>query len=165
MCLGEVNVRLTLINSDMTDLITEFIAGCMFTEELSDTVLGNIALGKNRTYIEILTHIKDILNNSKITLYNDLVLIKTPYNLIHDDERATLVRYVNICLAKHKRIIMYNTEILYLPNTYRSFNYPYIQKYVNEVYNSYRDQRETIYIMKKYNLYGIYRYLKYILKN
>lgn len=151
-------VRDNSIKSDIQMLQEQFIQGENLSAELSDFIFGNIARTRQGGYIEYVTQIKQILTHSKIDYFGDLMIIKSSAELA-EEQKAVLVRFINLCVARNTRIIIFNNDITYVPNDLKKFGDDVVKIHINSAYREYMNQRKFKYIAHKFKLSKIIPFL------
>lgn len=152
----------SIIRSDIESLSEEFTRGDFFSTQLSEFVLNNIALTKQGNYTDYLNQIKEILNYSKINYYYNLMIIKSSAK-ITEEQKVVMVRYINICVAHNNKIILFNNNIIYIPEDLkRKYGEEAINTYVNSIYRKYINKRRTKYILRKIQRFRIKRFIPFI---
>ena len=128
------------IKSDITTLVTDFLHGQHFTNELSDYVFGNISRQKDGNYNDYIKKAKVILSNSRRRFANDIMFIKTNHELT-EQEKPIVVRYINLCIGHKNLIIVFNGSIIYIPSQYLCFGEEVIHLHVDSTYRKLQNKR------------------------
>ena len=140
------------VKSDIESLSEQFIRGDVLSTELSEFVFSNIARTKQGTYTDYITQIKQILSYSKIDHHYDLMIIKSSAE-IAEDQKAVLVRYINLCVAHQNKIIVFNSNVVYIPEDLkRKYGEEAVNAHVNSTYRDYINKRKTKYIARRFSL-------------
>ena len=139
------------IKSDIQQLTEQFLTGQVLTIQLSDFVFSNIARTRKGTYTEYVDQVKKILTHSKIDYFYDLMIIKSSAELA-EDQKAVLVRFVNLSTAHNTKIILFNNNIIYVPDDLKKYGEEVVNAHVNSIYRDYTNKRKIKYIARKFNL-------------
>ena len=139
------------IRSDIQNLSEQFISGEVLSVELSDFVFGNIARTRNGSYTQYLSQIKQILTHSKIEYFYDLMIIKSSAE-IAEDQKAVMVRFINLCVAHKTKIVLFNNNIIYIPDDLKKYGEEAVHAHVNSAYRKYIHKRKTKYIASRFSL-------------
>lgn len=140
-----------VIISDMQVLTDEFLQGKPLSLELSDHVFGNIARTRGGTYTEYVDKVKQILGYSKIDYHYDLMIIKSSAQLA-DDEKAVLVRFINLCATHRRKIVVFNGNVIYVPEDLKKFGNEVLTIHVNSAFRDYRNKRKIKAFARKFSL-------------
>lgn len=139
------------LRSDIEILSEQFISGEVLSVELSDFVFGNIARTRNGTYSQYVDQIKQILTHSKIEYFYDLMIIKSSADLA-EDQKAVMVRFINLCVAHKSKIVVFNNNIIYVPDDLNKYGEDAVHAHVNAAYRNYINKRKTSIIARKFSL-------------
>lgn len=146
----QVSVGNESIKSDIQRLTNEFLQGHTLSTELSDYVFGSIVRTREGSYSEYVDKIKQILSYSKIDHYNDLMIIKSSAK-IAEDEKAVLVRFINLCDKHRDKIVVFNEDIIYVPEDLKRFGNEVLHIHVNSAYREYTKRRKLKVFARKFN--------------
>lgn len=156
----EVLVGNNTVVSDIENLTAQFMRGDVLSTQLSEFVFGNIARTKNASYIEYITQVKQILSYSKIDYYYDLMIIKSSAPLA-EEQKSVLIRYVNLTAAHRGKIIIFNGNIIYIPEDIeKKYGVEAVQSHVNSAYREYTNKRKTKFIAHKFSLKRLIPFLQ-----
>lgn len=137
--------------------INGFISGEKYTAELSSDIYAKMLREQKCQYMSGVNNIKKILNDGRITYYQDLVIIQSKAALATFEE-PVLIRYINLCKSNVRSIIIYNAQVLYVSPDYEYLLQKQdIQEYINVKYSNYLKDRKAKIIK-----YKIMKYLKKI---
>lgn len=118
-------------------LIQKFLAGEEFTLELSEQVFQTFSKVDQTSYLTMLEHVKNLLNNLKKDRIYDFIILNSAYELL-DKEKAVLVRYINISYKGNKNIIILNNNVLHIGSYYEKYGELEVKKYIDKVINELR---------------------------
>ena len=130
------------IKSDIQVLTEQFLSGDVLSTELSDFVFGNIARTRKGSYSEYVEQIKQILTHSKIDYFRDLMIIKSSAE-IAEDQKAVLVRFVNLSIAHKTKIVIFNNNVIYIPDDLQKYGEDAVNIHVNSAYREFTNKKEN----------------------
>lgn len=147
-----------VIISDFQVLTEKFLHGEHLSLELSEHVFCNINHNSEGTYIKYVDKIKYILNNSKIDYYNELIIIESS-DTIDENEKAVLIRFINLSSINNNKIVIFNRDIIFIPEGLKKFDNELLYNHVNFVFNNYLKKRKLTKIFNKIKAKKIKQFL------
>jgi len=141
-------IDISLYENEAEDLCDSFLRGDNLSENLSDYILKLFSRENTLSYTDILKTVKNILSTSETIFFNNVLYINNNIDL-KNEEKIILIRYINICHNSKKFIIVYNNDIIYIPEHLINFEINTIINFVNRNYIDFKNIKR----MKDMELY------------
>jgi len=141
----------SIVKSDIQILTDQFFQGEFLLVELSDYVFKSIARTYKEPYIQCVDKVKQILSHSKIEYYQSFIIIKSSVTLT-EEEKAVLIRFINLSISHKNKIIIFNSDIIYIPEYLKKFSDEDLNLYINTSFRSYTKNRKLKILAYKFGL-------------
>lgn len=101
------------------ELLALFVSGEMMSfndtsVQLCATVLNTVDLTDEAEYMEVVYHVKKVLNKNPPESFQDVYIVNVPDRLT-DKEKTVLIRLVNLAHKAKQYFIVLNGELIYIP--------------------------------------------------
>lgn len=154
------------IENHTQDLIKGFLAGEVYSPELSEKVLSTFDHLDQTSYSRMLEHVKGLLRRVKGDRHEDVFVLTMPYELCVK-EKAVLVRFINISYKENENIIVLNNNVVYVGSTYAKYDPQKVKDYIQNVLAKLQrlyqaNQRRENYNRWKANLFRSLRLTKLV---
>jgi len=136
------------IYNNTNELIQGFLGGKNYKLELSEKIFNTFSTLDNNSYIVTLKHIKKLLNNLEKEIFYNFFILRTTQHLLNE-EKAVLVRFINICHKGNRNIIILNNDVLYVGSEYNEYKKQEIKEYIDMVMNKLRMRKNIIQFKQK----------------
>ncbi len=124
-------IKFGYIKSEFQKLSDQFIKGVHLTIDLSNYIYQIFDRSNTTCYLDDLSYIKKVLNNSKKIFSKDVFYIKTSYKLT-TTQLQLIVRYINLCHSNKDKLIVVNDVIIYRTENFYGYDNLSILVYIDK---------------------------------